>query len=98
MEHFIKDLGIALAESSKMGLSLPGLALAHQLYVAVKVPCCFRTAPGAAMGDCAVGNGTSLARAHPASSWSWSCHCRFVCALLVVSSRRKATAVWAPTR
>ena len=40
MEHFIKDLGIALAESSKMGLSLPGLALAHQLYVAVKVPCC----------------------------------------------------------
>jgi 3-hydroxyisobutyrate dehydrogenase len=36
VEHFIKDMGIALAEASRMGLSLPGLALAHQLYVAVK--------------------------------------------------------------
>jgi 3-hydroxyisobutyrate dehydrogenase len=36
VEHFIKDMGIALAEARRMGLSLPGLALAHQLYVAVK--------------------------------------------------------------
>jgi 3-hydroxyisobutyrate dehydrogenase len=36
VEHFIKDMGIALAEARLMGLSLPGLALAHQLYVAVK--------------------------------------------------------------
>ncbi|HUG90800.1 MAG TPA: NAD(P)-dependent oxidoreductase [Planctomycetaceae bacterium] len=36
VEHFIKDMGIALAESKKMGLALPGLALAHQLYLAVK--------------------------------------------------------------
>jgi 3-hydroxyisobutyrate dehydrogenase len=36
VEHFIKDMGIALAEANRMGLSLPGLALAHQLYVAVK--------------------------------------------------------------
>jgi 3-hydroxyisobutyrate dehydrogenase len=36
VEHFIKDMGIALAESKAMGLSLPGLALANQLYVAVK--------------------------------------------------------------
>jgi 3-hydroxyisobutyrate dehydrogenase len=36
VEHFIKDMGIALAEASRMGLSLPGLALAHQLYVALK--------------------------------------------------------------
>jgi 3-hydroxyisobutyrate dehydrogenase len=36
VEHFIKDMGIALAESRRMGLALPGLALAHQLYVAVK--------------------------------------------------------------
>ncbi len=36
VEHFIKDMGIALAESCRMGLALPGLALAHQLYVAVK--------------------------------------------------------------
>lgn len=36
VEHFIKDMGIALAEASRMGISLPGLALAHQLYVAVK--------------------------------------------------------------
>jgi 3-hydroxyisobutyrate dehydrogenase len=36
VEHFIKDMGIALAEARRMNLSLPGLALAHQLYVAVK--------------------------------------------------------------
>ena len=35
VEHFIKDIGIALSESKKLGLSLPGLALAHQLYLAV---------------------------------------------------------------
>ncbi len=36
VEHFIKDMGIALAESKRMGLSLPGLALAEQLYLSVK--------------------------------------------------------------
>jgi 3-hydroxyisobutyrate dehydrogenase len=36
VEHFIKDMGIALAEAKKMNLSLPGLALAEQLYLAVK--------------------------------------------------------------
>ena len=36
VEHFIKDMGIALTEANQMGLSLPGLALAHQLYIAVK--------------------------------------------------------------
>ena len=36
VEHFIKDMGIALGEASRMGLALPGLALAHQLYVALK--------------------------------------------------------------
>ena len=36
VEHFIKDMGIALDESKKMGLSLPGLALVHQLYVSVQ--------------------------------------------------------------
>lgn len=36
VEHFIKDMGIALAESKRMGLSMPGLALAHQLYIALK--------------------------------------------------------------
>ncbi|MEE9252548.1 MAG: NAD(P)-dependent oxidoreductase [Thermodesulfobacteriota bacterium] len=35
VEHFIKDMGIALAEAQKMNLSLPGLALVNQLYVAV---------------------------------------------------------------
>lgn len=35
VEHFIKDMGIALAESRRMGLSLPGLALAEQLYYSV---------------------------------------------------------------
>lgn len=36
VEHFIKDMGIALEEAKRMNLSLPGLALAHQLYVALK--------------------------------------------------------------
>lgn len=35
VEHFIKDMGIALTEAKRMGLALPGLALAHQLYVAL---------------------------------------------------------------
>ena len=35
VEHFIKDMGIALDEAKKMNLSLPGLALANQLYLAV---------------------------------------------------------------
>lgn len=36
VEHFIKDMGIALTEANRMGLSLPGLALAKQLYEALK--------------------------------------------------------------
>jgi 3-hydroxyisobutyrate dehydrogenase len=32
VEHFIKDLQIALDESARMGLAVPGLALARQLY------------------------------------------------------------------
>lgn len=36
VEHFIKDMGLALGESRRMGLSLPGLALANQLYLAVQ--------------------------------------------------------------
>lgn len=36
VEHFVKDMGIALAEARRMKLSLPGLALAHQLYVALE--------------------------------------------------------------
>src|SRR5512136_853323 len=35
VRHFIKDMGIALQESVAVGLSLPGLALVQQLYVAV---------------------------------------------------------------
>ena len=36
VEHFIKDMSIALAEAKQLGLSLPGLALAHQLYLALQ--------------------------------------------------------------
>src|SRR5262245_37358118 len=36
VEHFIKDMGIALAEAEKMGIAMPGLALAHQLYIALQ--------------------------------------------------------------
>ena len=35
VEHFVKDMGIALGEAKRMKLSLPGLALAEQLYVAL---------------------------------------------------------------
>lgn len=35
VEHFIKDMGIALDEAKRMKLCLPGLALAHQLYLAL---------------------------------------------------------------
>lgn len=33
IKHFIKDMGIALDESKRMNLALPGLALAHQFYI-----------------------------------------------------------------
>ena len=36
VDHFIKDLGIALVEARQMNLALPGLALAEQLYVATR--------------------------------------------------------------
>ncbi|MEJ2586350.1 MAG: NAD(P)-dependent oxidoreductase [Deltaproteobacteria bacterium] len=36
VEHFIKDMGIALAECRAIDLSLPGLALVQQLYIALK--------------------------------------------------------------
>jgi 3-hydroxyisobutyrate dehydrogenase len=35
VDHFIKDMGIALSEARRMRLSLPGLALAEQLYIAL---------------------------------------------------------------
>eukprot|EP00386_Alphamonas_edax_P008012 GDKI01026401.1.p1 GENE.GDKI01026401.1~~GDKI01026401.1.p1 ORF type:complete len:348 (-),score=103.57 GDKI01026401.1:114-1157(-) len=36
VDHFVKDMKIALEEAARMRLSLPGLALAHQLYVALQ--------------------------------------------------------------
>jgi len=36
VKHFVKDLGIALIEAQEMRLSLPGLALAQQLYVSLE--------------------------------------------------------------
>jgi 3-hydroxyisobutyrate dehydrogenase len=35
VEHFIKDMGIALDEAKRMNIVLPGLALANQLYMSV---------------------------------------------------------------
>ncbi len=34
IKHFVKDMGIALQEAKRMNLSLPGLALAYQFYIA----------------------------------------------------------------
>jgi 3-hydroxyisobutyrate dehydrogenase len=36
VEHFIKDMGIALAEAERMNLALPGLALVRQMYLALQ--------------------------------------------------------------
>ncbi len=36
VDHFVKDMGIALNEAERMQLAVPGLALAHQLYVALQ--------------------------------------------------------------
>lgn len=36
VDHFLKDMAIALEESRRMGLSLPGLDLAHRLYQTVQ--------------------------------------------------------------
>ena len=36
VEHFLKDLSIALAESRQMGLELPGLAMAERFYAEVQ--------------------------------------------------------------
>ena len=35
VEHFVKDMEIALDECRRMNISLPGLALVHQLYRAL---------------------------------------------------------------
>jgi 3-hydroxyisobutyrate dehydrogenase len=36
VEHFLKDMEITLAEARQMELALPGLALAHELYLALR--------------------------------------------------------------
>jgi 3-hydroxyisobutyrate dehydrogenase len=36
VEHFIKDMEITLNEARRMDLALPGLALAHELYLALR--------------------------------------------------------------
>ena len=36
VDHFVKDMSIALREAGAMQVSTPGLALAHQLYVALQ--------------------------------------------------------------
>ncbi len=36
VEHFIKDMGLALTAANRMGLLLPGLSVVHKLYQAVQ--------------------------------------------------------------
>jgi len=36
VDHFVKDMGIALDEARRMRIALPGLALVHQMYVALQ--------------------------------------------------------------
>lgn len=42
IEHFVKDMGIALEESKKMGLELPGLELVDNLYTKLQDEGCGR--------------------------------------------------------
>ena len=37
VDHFVKDMSIALEEVRRMNLTLPGLALVHELYRSVQV-------------------------------------------------------------
>ena len=54
VEHFIKDMGIALGEAEAMNLALPGLALAKQLYEALRAQGSWaRRHPGAVSGTTA---------------------------------------------
>lgn len=34
IKHFVKDMGIAIEEAKRMNLAMPGLAMAHQFYIA----------------------------------------------------------------
>jgi 3-hydroxyisobutyrate dehydrogenase len=36
VEHFIKDIEVALQEARELDLALPGVALAHELYLALR--------------------------------------------------------------
>ena len=36
VDHFVKDMGIALREAAAMQLPVPGLAMAHELYVSLQ--------------------------------------------------------------
>ena len=36
VDHFVKDMGIRLREAAAMHLSVPGLALTHELYVSLQ--------------------------------------------------------------
>jgi 3-hydroxyisobutyrate dehydrogenase len=36
VDHFVKDMAIVLDEAARLQLAIPGLALAHQLYVALQ--------------------------------------------------------------
>ena len=36
VDHFVKDMGIALDEAARLQIALPGLSLAHELYVALQ--------------------------------------------------------------
>ena len=36
VDHFVKDMAIVLDEAARLGIAIPGLALAHQLYVALQ--------------------------------------------------------------
>lgn len=62
VEHFIKDMGIALAEARRMHIALPGLALASQLYSVVQ-----------AQGDGRLGTHALQKALAKMSGFDWTC-------------------------
>lgn len=69
VEHFVKDLGIALEASKQLKISLPGLALAQQLYVSLMACGDGRLGTQALIRTLERMNGTELPKKESFSAW-----------------------------
>lgn len=65
VEHFVKDMGIALDEAKRMNLALPGLTLVHGLYLRVQALGQGRSGTHALMLALEELSGQAIVTAHP---------------------------------